>query len=230
MDLEVEALLFQKPTSKQRKNFKSTLFVESSLKLNREVRIYSLLAHLIWIELEADFHVVEYNEEPRAIPIPAGDTILNQRFSFAVRRDDGAIQVILTKDEAQPSDGSIDGNQESLTLQAIRTWSQSQNIEFQYLTRHSLAGSEVKRANWRQMLKFVETAKNCRRLEEEETIELIIQKLAPIQVRRAIENLTQFDETQVIALIARNLLSGRYSAPIDRRDFDGALVIDLIKP
>lgn len=224
MDLEVEALLFQKPTSRRRKNFKSTLFVESSLKLNREIWIYSLLAHLVWIELEADPHVVDYNEEPGAISIADGVKILNQNFNFAVRRDDGGIQVILTRDETRP-----DGDQpaESSTLQAIRAWSQSQNIEFRYATRDSLAGSELKLANLRQMLKFVEIANKCRYPDEEQAIENVIRKLAPLQIRRVIENLAPLEETKVIALIARNLLSGRYSAPLDRRKFDGALVIDL---
>lgn len=230
MDLEIGALLFQRPTDMRRKNFKSTLFVENSMKLNREVRVYSLLAHRVWIELEADPHVVEYNEDPQAIAIPMGDKIIKQRFNFAARRDDGSSQVILVRDEDQGIDGSIaEGDTESSVLLATEVWAKSQQVQFQYVTRASLEGTGRKSANLRQMLKFVETARNCRHPDSELSMELVIQKLAPVQVRRVIENLSGFEETLVIALIARNLLSGKYTAPIDRRDFDGTLVLDLME-
>ncbi|MDO8926503.1 MAG: hypothetical protein Q7U94_06290 [Sideroxyarcus sp.] len=229
MDLEVEALLFKRPSSQQRKNFKSTLFVERSTKLKREVWIYSLLAHLIWIELEADPHVLEYNEAPRPIPIPIDNRILEHQFRFAVRRDDGTVQVIVTKSNHQTSNEDVvsDPLPESRELQAIRAWSQSQGVECRYLTTESFAGMGPKLANFRKMLKFIETASGSHLPHEDETIQNTIRLLAPVQIRRVLQSLAQFEETKVIAVIARNILNGHYSAAIDRREFDGLLVINF---
>jgi hypothetical protein len=234
MDLKTEALLFQTPTSRVRRNFTASYFVEKSTKLGRLVRIYTNLADQIWLNLESDPHVVDYNEAPKTISIANGSKVFQKQFRFSVRRDDGTIQVISTMDEIKADKEEVEGAEDAIEFlneeEAIRVWANSQDIEYLLITKDSIAGNVQRLANLRLMLKFIETAHQCRYPEVEETIENTIRKLAPVQIRRVIEHLPTLEETLIIALIARNILSEHYCAPIDKRDFDGALVIDLGNP
>ena len=211
MDLEVEALLFNTATSHDRKHFRSTLFVERSLKLDREVRIYGLLAHQVWVELEADSRVIAYNEAPVAIPIPLNGKIFKQTFKFAVRREDGTVEAISVHDEVRShaDDGhSRNPFQEHLSREeAILAWAKTQGIQYKCEMTKSVAPRSLKIANLRRMLKFVATTKNSRFPDVEQAIQNTILKLAPAPIRHVLDGLSGIDETIVIAFIARNLLS-----------------------
>ena len=94
MDLETEALLFGKTLSRKRRNFKATLFSEISLKQHRDIQVYGLLSHKVWLELESDREVADYNELPKVIQIPCGSTVIAHQFRFAARKTSGIVEII----------------------------------------------------------------------------------------------------------------------------------------
>lgn len=234
MDLEIEALLFEKPRSHVRRDFKATLFWERSLKQYRTVQIYTPLAQRIWLDLESDRNVVDYNELPKRIAIPMGTSVSIHQFRFAVRMKSGQVQVIDIDDElcdTVPPESERSGAESARTLQrAILNWSEAQGIEYRIVTRKSVANDELRYKNLRIMLKFLESAEGARDSISEGRVDQAVAQLGPRSISELTSALVDIDQTILIAQLARGILAGRFLAPIDKRSFDGNLVIDLATP
>lgn len=224
MDLETEALLFSKPTGRKREKFRSTLFAEFSTKELRNAKIYGLLAHRVWVGLESDLEVESYNEKPLEIKIPNGSGTFGHQFKFVARARSGVVTAIdIDRDDAE-GDKLPDEN-----LRAIEEWCKAQGITYKRVSRLTLAGEELRLSNLQVMLKFIESARKARDPLLEERINLLVASAGPVSVRQLLDGVAPADETVAIAHVARGILSGRFTAPIGRRSFDGALIVDLAR-
>lgn len=230
MDLETEALLFGKTLSRKRRNFKATLFSEISLKQHRDIQVYGLLSHKVWLELESDREVADYNELPKVIQIPCGATVISHQFRFAARKTSGIVEVIDIDEKGSGEDALVESENKEDKRNAIRTWCLNQGIEYRLITSESFIGSEIRLSNIRLMLKFMESVQDVRDVVSEDRVNMAVASLGPLTVRQILAELPDSDQVIVIAQLARGILSGRFRAPIERRPFDGALVIDLLKP
>jgi len=76
----------------------------------------------------------------------------------------------------------------------------------------------------------MESVQDVRDVVSEDRVNMAVASLGPLTVRQILAELPDSDQAIVIAQLARGILSGRFRAPIERRPFDGALVIDLLKP
>lgn len=228
MDLETEALLFAEPNSLKRRKFEAALFWEKSLKLRRDVQIYGALVFKTWLELESDPEVAEYNEAPLPIFIADGDRVVKHQFAFAVRRQDGVIQVIDVRSAVgEPWDGTTaDMEIEGSESTRIKSWCDKQDISHLTREREYFKNKDIWLSNIRRMLKFVEITNESREPLTEEKVALAVAKFAPITVRNLLDKLDD-EETLIIGCICRGILTKKFQAPIDRRGFDGMLVIDV---
>lgn len=226
MNLETDALLFSKPKSLKRRDFHAFLFWEKSLKQFRDVQIYGLLPHKVWLDLESSPDVVDYNEAPVAVSIPMDNSVFKHRFDFAVRRSTGLIEVIdvgASRAKLAAEDDQTGTRKDA----AIKYWCEGQDIRYRLLTREYFSGMELRLANVRTMLKFLESVSQSRDVLLEEKVGLLIAQLGPLQIRDLLLNLQGSDETIAIAHVARGILTGAIRAAIDKHKFDGALVIDV---
>jgi hypothetical protein len=230
MDLETEALLFAKTLSRKRRNFKATLFSEISLKQHRDIQVYGLISHKVWLELESNREVVDYNELPKVIQIPCGATVIPHQFRFAVRKVNGNVEVIDIEQKSSEEDVLVANANKEDKRNAIRSWCLNQGIEYRLITSESYIGSEIRLSNLRLMLKFMESVHDVRDVVTEDRVNMAVASLGPLTIRQILAELPDSDQAIVIAQLARGILSERFRAPIDRRPFDGALVIDLVKP
>jgi len=229
MDLETEALLFSKTLSRKRRNFKATLFSEISLKQHRDIQVYGLLSHKVWLELESNREVADYNEQPKVVQIPCGATVISHQFRFAVRKVSGSVEVIDIEQKSPEEDVLVENANKEDKRKSIKSWCLNQEIEYRLITSESFIGSEIRLSNLRLMLKFMESVHDVRDVVTEDRINMVVASLGPLTVRQILAELSDSDQAIVIAQLARGILSERFRAPIDRRPFDGTLIIDLAK-
>ncbi len=146
----LEALL-RPPPNFERRDFTAFLYRPYSIKVRREVSLYTPALYALWLRLESDPEVTRFNSEVQAVPIAIGATAINAAPRCVSVHVDGTVtihtfQMVVTPEEAP--------RQDEVNVAAWEAWATERGFKHKAWAPSDLFSDEVYLANLGQLLGY----------------------------------------------------------------------------
>lgn len=221
--VDVLKRLMVPPESVGRKRASSCLFAPYSPKNHRRHYCYTLPAYDLWVELEWDHAIAEYNEAPSAIEIPASTDASFRIQPAAVSRTKGDLYAIhlIVGDETSSSDGgaSTAATQEDPTSGVLTKWAQEAGAIVKTWTAKDLAEPLILHENKKMLLRHVSVEEFLPPLSVQESLKEEIRRHRTVTVDSVLEAMVGCDESVVLSAVALALKEKRCHSDIHRYPF-----------
>lgn len=202
--------LLKPPTSFVRENYSAFLFAPFSRKLNRRVYLYTSDAYALWVRLESDPNVINFNERAPKVPIAIGTRAVNAApRAISVKKDKTVIVHSFVGDLA---DDALDkGDASPWTV-----WASNHGFSHIIWSTQSLQECPIRFANLKRLLRDVSVAGAIPNASLQRAVLSELSAVRRMTLSKLVEQFPLSDPSEVQSEIARLILDNVIYSDIDR--------------
>lgn len=192
----------------RREEYSSHLFIPYSRKLRRRVHLYTPNAYSLWVILESDTRILQFNERVPKIAVPSGPgTAVNARPDALSVDIDGGVTC-----HSLPSENSKDAE---VAIEAWENWAAARGYRHIAWTRKSLGTETPRLASLKRLLRFVSRAGAIPNLLNDEVVLAELKGVRKTTIAGLLERLSQLDPDEVWLSIAGLIVDGKIFSDIN---------------
>lgn len=202
--------LLKAPSSFIREDYSSFLFAPFSRKINRRVYLYTPIAYALWVRLECDPNVSQFNERVPKVPIAIG--------TKAVNASPRAISVDKERTVTVHSfvDDLVDDTGSEGRTSPWSNWAQARGFSHIDWNSDLLGGTPTRLANLKRLLRYVSAAGVIPSPSLRQALLTELRAVRRFTLSKLVEQFPVSDPAEVQAEIARLILDRTIYSDIDR--------------
>lgn len=220
--IPLQDLLLPRESSK-RERPKAFLYEPYSPKMYRRIYCYTHHVYDLWALIEADQHIIKFNERVPAIPVANADKVEHFVPSLFSQGRDGSFVAHVIEGTDEDDGSSLDMTKQSTggasKRQAIELWGTQNNCQIEYWTATRLRNNPVHLANIKQLLCYISNPDYVPSAAIQEAIVRVLRQSRAATVDHVIRMLSQMDDAEIMREIATLILDGNCSSDITKYPF-----------